>query len=54
MPYKKTCKLRINNYAASNKINKIENEVTSLEENENLSEQHGRRNELEITRIPDN
>lgn len=46
--------MRINNYAASNKINNIENKVTYLEENGNLSQQYGRRNELEITRIPDN
>lgn len=46
--------MRINNYAESNKINNIENKVTYLEENGNLSQQYGRRNELEITRIPDN
>ena len=46
--------LQVENQRLSSKINNLEKKVISLEENSNSLEQYGRRNNLEITLIPDN
>ena len=43
--------LQIENQCLRSKVDNLEKEVISLEENENLLEQYGRRNNLEITGI---
>ena len=44
--------LLVENQRLRNKINNLEKKVISLEENSNSLEQYGRRNNLEITGIP--
>ena len=45
--------LQVENQRLRNRINNLEKKVISLEENSNFLEQYGRRNNLEITGIPD-
>ena len=45
--------LQVENQKLRNKINQLENKVISLEANTNSLEQYGRRNNLEISGIPD-
>ena len=45
--------LQDENQRLLNKINNLGKKVISLEENSNSLEQYGRRNNLEITEIPD-
>ena len=45
--------LQIDNERLRKKVDILENKVITLEKNENLLEQYGRRNNLEITGIPD-
>ena len=45
--------LQVENQRLRMKVNNLENKVMSLEINENHLEQYGRRNNLEITEIPD-
>ena len=46
--------LQIDNERLRKKVDALEDKVIALEKNENLLEQYGRRNNLEITGIPDN
>ena len=46
--------LQIDNEKLRKKVDFLENKIITLEKNENLLEQYGRRNNLEITGIPDN
>ena len=46
--------LQIDNEKLRKKVDFLENKIINLEKNENLLEQYGRRNNLEITGIPDN
>ena len=46
--------LQIDNEKLRKKVDFLENKIITLEKNENLLEQYGRCNNLEITGIPDN